>query len=759
VSTPGAGRTGQLGRIGRLVRKELNEILRDRRTIITLVLMPLLLYPLLFVAFQQFLLATRQADQVPVYRLGFRSDDDGDQVRRYLFWDATPQGDKPAGFRPTLADPRRMGSQPFLKLLGPEQPEEGEKPGYLRRLLRDCEIDLGVRVRQPLSTLGATTVGLGACPLATSPLSTSAVLVAGIGLDRALDLDLIYLPDSPVSVEALRWVERQCDLANFKHLQSRLGELHVSQRAEPVETVRVPAQEREPNRGDFLAALVPLILILMTITGAVYPAIDLTAGERERGTLEVLVAAPVPRLGLLFAKYVTVLTVAVLTALVNLVMMTLTLVVTRMGTQFVGLSTLSAVTVLEVFGLLLLFAAFFSAVLLTLTSFARSFKEAQAYLIPLMLVSLAPGLIGMLPGLSLSGPLAIVPLLNIVLLARDMLDPARSVDPAAAATVVVSTLLYALAALSLAAHIFGAEGVLYSEQGNWSDLFRRPAQPRRVATIAGALACVALMFPTAFVLVYLVGVWLDVPPTVGVGVQAGTAIVLFGVFPLMASALGRVRLSSGLRLHRAPWPTYLGAIVLGLSLWPFAIRLLQAMRGPGSLVWGPEHEQMIEGLVAQWRGLSPVWTVLALAVVPAFFEELFFRGYLFSALRARNGPATTILVSAVLFGLFHSFVLFGQAVTSTLLGLVLGWVAWTSRSVIPGMVIHACHNGLVLLALHYHEEIGRLGWFGPNAADLPAEWLAGAAVAAGVGALLVWLAPRKAEPVGQMEAEQVDAAV
>src|SRR5204863_6241947 len=102
-----------------------------------------------------------------------------------------------------------------------------------------------------------------------------------------------------------------------------------------------------------LAALVPLILILMTITGAVYPAIDLTAGERERGTLEVLVAAPIPRLGLLFAKYVAVVAVALLTALVNLGSMTVTLVLTGLASRFGGLSV---VTLVEVFGLLVLFA-------------------------------------------------------------------------------------------------------------------------------------------------------------------------------------------------------------------------------------------------------------------------------------------------------------------------------------------------------------------------------------------------------------------
>ena len=70
--------------------------------------------------------------------------------------------------------------------------------------------------------------------------------------------------------------------------------------------------------------------------GAVYPAIDLTAGERERGTLEMLIAAPVPRLGLLLAKYAAVLTVALLTALVNLAAMTITVHSTGLAASLFG---------------------------------------------------------------------------------------------------------------------------------------------------------------------------------------------------------------------------------------------------------------------------------------------------------------------------------------------------------------------------------------------------------------------------------------
>src|SRR5207237_5187550 len=109
----------------------------------------------------------------------------------------------------------------------------------------------------------------------------------------------------------------------------------------PPGRIRHPLFERDSGGAVSLAALVPLVLILMTITGAVYPAIDLTAGERERGTLEILVAAPVPRLGLLFAKYVTVLTVAVMTALVNLLTMLITMMVIGLGSALLAQGTLS----------------------------------------------------------------------------------------------------------------------------------------------------------------------------------------------------------------------------------------------------------------------------------------------------------------------------------------------------------------------------------------------------------------------------------
>jgi ABC-2 type transport system permease protein/sodium transport system permease protein len=689
---------GQIGRLGRLVRKELNEILRDRRTIITLVLMPLLLYPLLSLAFQQFLLAGQQRSAPAEYWLGFASRAEFVRIQQQLGWKLDSRNFE---LTPLSTESAPAGTTPALRVRFPINPQEVKDPAYLDKLLLSRSIDVAVReAHRP------------ARPTASAPPGA---------------LELVYLADSSRGQEVAAWMERQAALANVQLLREL--------RAQPLVTIRTPTRDPEQKGGNFLAALVPLILILMTITGAVYPAIDLTAGERERGTLEILVAAPVPRLGLLFAKYVTVLTVAVLTALVNLVMMIVTLLATGLAAQPPEGTWLSPLVIAEMFGLLLLFAAFFSGVLLTITSFARSFKEAQAYLVPLMLASLAPGLIGMIPGLELSGLLSVVPLINIVLLTRDLLDPVRSVDPAAAVVVVLSTLLYAAAALSLAARIFGAEAVLYSEQGGWSDLFRRPAETSPTATVTGALCCVALMFPADFLLQAFLGRSLDLPAAGRLALQVAITAVLFGAFPWIAAARGRVRLRTGLQLSLTSGPALAGAAVLGVSLWPFALSILLAL---GSFGLGPEHQEAVQKLLAEWRRLGPGWIVLANAVVPAVFEELFFRGYLFSALRARSGLVTTILATAGLFGLFHSFFTPGQVLTSTLLGIVLGAVCWRTGSVLPGIVIHVIHNSLVFLALYYQEDLRQQGWLDLEGAQVPVNWMLLAAGGLALGAGLLW---------------------
>jgi ABC-2 type transport system permease protein/sodium transport system permease protein len=726
AGTPAAespGGAGELGRLGRLTRKELNEILRDRRTIITLVLMPVLLYPLLFIALQQFFRAGQPPAPRP-YTLGFFSTEQGVLVLYCLGWEPH-QG----LYRPTRQDPTRAESEPVPALSIP-------RPDEIRSFFTKpwaSVVDVGICVRNWDAIRKIT----------DSDMPADEQLRRMTDQNVPLELELIYLEDSAHSREVVAWLERQCDASNIILLRQRM---RLPDRTEPVVPVRVaraPAEAPREKYRNFLWSLVPLVLVLMTITGAVYPAIDLTAGERERGTLEILVAAPVPRMGLLFAKYLSVLTVAVLTALVNLVMMTATLLATGLAPKLLGSigPAEAAVKIVDIFALLLLFAAFFSAVLLALSSFARSFKEAQAYLVPLMLVSLTPGLLALKPDLELSGLCSVVPLLNIILLARDLLG--GEVEPLAVFAVLLSTLLYALAALATAARIFGAEAVLNNEQGAWADLFRRPERPRRVPTLNGALLCLALTFAAYFLMNGVAGQLQHAALGLRMAFLAGTTVVLFWVLPLTFAGLGHVRPVTGFQLQRAPAPAYAAAVLLGLSLWPFVLELSLLLERAGLSGLGPEHEKFVRELVAQWRTVSPALVVLVYALVPAVFEELFFRGYLFSALRRHTTPAVTVLGSALVFGFFHVGFAFDRLVPSTLLGVILGLVCWRSGSAFPGMVLHGCHNALLVLVAYHQDEITRRGWFNPAVSDVPAAWLLAAAGGALLGGVLLWAGTRR----------------
>ena len=237
-----------------------------------------------------------------------------------------------------------------------------------------------------------------------------------------------------------------------------------------------------------------------------------------------------PRLGLLAGKYVAVLTVALLTAGANLLAMTVTLVSTGLGTALFGPSGLSPIVLAQVFALLILFAAFFSAILLAVTSFARSFKEAQAYLIPLMMVAFAPGLLSLAPNLQTSAMLSVIPLANVVLVGRDLL--AGGANGAHVLIALVSTLFYGFLALSLAAKIFGADALL---SGNGRSVWRSyfvdsDGKRSAVASVTQAVTFLAILFPFFVVVAGAVGNYagrLELDLTTRLVLNAGVTAISF----------------------------------------------------------------------------------------------------------------------------------------------------------------------------------------------------------------------------------------
>jgi sodium transport system permease protein len=218
--------------------------------------------------------------------------------------------------------------------------------------------------------------------------------------------------------------------------------------------------------GAAFGGLIGYMVILLCLTGSMYPAMDLTAGEKERGTMETILSSPISRVDLVFGKFFLVLTAALVTAALS---------VTSMGVSFAVMEHLHAfdqagpdaqqmqlqihlVTVLSIFIMVLPVAVLFAAGLMTVALFAKTYKEAQSYISPLMFVVIIPAVAAMLP-IDLTAKLALVPILNASLLCKELVTGTYHWN--FIAIIFFSTCVYAAVALFLAVKMFQREDVLF----------------------------------------------------------------------------------------------------------------------------------------------------------------------------------------------------------------------------------------------------------------------------------------------------------
>jgi sodium transport system permease protein len=186
---------------------------------------------------------------------------------------------------------------------------------------------------------------------------------------------------------------------------------------------------------------------------------------------------------------------------------------------------------------------------------------------------------------------------------------------------------------------------------------------------------------------------------------------------------------------------------MGLGCWVFAHELFVFADAIGIGGLGDAQIQAAMAMIERMRQ-APVWLLLLVfAVAPAVVEEVCFRGFFFTAIRGTLRPLWVITFTAMVFGLFH--VLTGNALLverflpSTLMGLVIGWVAYKTGSIFPGMLIHFVHNALLNTVLYYADQLAFLGEGFDGQTHLPLQWLALGAVSVTTGAILVHLGSKK----------------
>jgi sodium transport system permease protein len=230
--------------------------------------------------------------------------------------------------------------------------------------------------------------------------------------------------------------------------------------------------------GNVIGGIIPYLFILLAFTGAMYPAMDLTAGEKERGTMETILCSPVARTDLVLGKFLMVLTASLGTVVFSLMSMALTFMLggsllatmtgdgtavaagaLTAGRQVPGLPSLDPVGMLAVVGMVLPMAVLFSAALLAISLFAKSYKEAQSYASPLVIIIIMPAIVGLLPGVELDARLALIPILNVSLVSKELVSGVWQWNYLA--LIFASTCVYAGIALGCAIKMFDREDVIF----------------------------------------------------------------------------------------------------------------------------------------------------------------------------------------------------------------------------------------------------------------------------------------------------------
>jgi sodium transport system permease protein len=212
--------------------------------------------------------------------------------------------------------------------------------------------------------------------------------------------------------------------------------------------------------GQFLLAMMlPLFFVVMVSVGCFFPAIDSTAGERERGTWETLISTPAARTSIVTAKYLAVATFGCVAGLLNVAAMALTLggVLAPMTGQLrdaVSFSVpLSAMPVLAVSAVLL--AGFVAAGMMIFAAFARTFREGQTMIQPFYLAILLPTVFLSSRGTELTWTLAAAPIVNIALVTREALTGTYRPGPI--------TLAFVVSVAAIAIMLRVATVILHSE--------------------------------------------------------------------------------------------------------------------------------------------------------------------------------------------------------------------------------------------------------------------------------------------------------
>jgi sodium transport system permease protein len=714
--------------------REVRDQLRDRRTLFMIAILPVLLYPMLGLGMIEMMLTFSQQTQTVVL----------------LNADELPE--EPAllddtGIAPAWLGSGRSAASSISVVVErasnddvidrTEAEPDGDKAEAKRAKLLEEGHSLAddIRLLHGIKISTATSDGGGAAAAAdlqdriSATFSRSGIQVLVIvpdGYSRSIrDLQETLAGDrtgDPVSVAPLLVVRNSADdksSAAFGRIRNALRKWEDSLRESTFKSASLPILLQHPAhlawievaREEQVAAnvwskLFPAMLVIMALTGAFYPAIDLCAGEKERGTMETLLISPAKRVELVLGKFLTIMLFSVATAILNLLSMGITgqHMASAMGGGMSGAVNLEFPPFESFMWLLILLlplAALFSALCLALATFARSSKEGQYYLTPLLMVVMGLTMFCLSPAVEMNPLFSVTPVVNVALLLKGLLlSSVHSSNLIVyAVPVLVSSLGYSLLAIWWAIELYNSETVLFREAEKfdvrlWLRQLMRTKDAVPVLPEAGF--CFILILLLQFVAMTYMQPDLKGPDPAGSMMQQ-IVIQQLAMVACPAVFMGLLLTNSPratFRLRRPKMSAMCIAVAAAAVVHPLSVELSQFL--VAHEVFPPLPEAVQRVMQTMQSTDQPFWVlIMVFAVTPAICEELAFRGFILSGMARGGRLAIAIGLSSVMFGIIHMIP--QQAFNAALVGLILGLLAIYSRSLFPAIAFHFCNNSIALL--------------------------------------------------------------
>jgi sodium transport system permease protein len=431
--------------------------------------------------------------------------------------------------------------------------------------------------------------------------------------------------------------------------------------------------------GSTLGRFFTVVLVMWMVAAGSIAAMDIIAGEKERGTLETIITTAAGRTEIVTAKQLAICSVALAITFIQVLNALLYVKLRLISLPQSFVIDLSMTNVAQLLLLFIPLAAALSAALLIISAYAKTYKEAQLHFLPLYLGSLVPALAAVLPGVRSRSIVAFIPLANVSVAAREVLMGRP--DPLMIFVTFVVMSLTAAALIRFSASLLAREDIVLSAQHDQAvlaggqNLFQR-----RVFQWFAVMWAVMFAFAA------------NVPQLQSLRSQLiFNEIGIFLIGSLLMVRQYRLNLREVLGIRRLRWPIWAAVLMAVPAAQVVALAFFRLV---STVI--PTPDDLMREFSKQMTPTSlPVWQMYVLmALLPAICEEFAFRGLLLHGIRNRFHPVVRCLLVGIVFGVFH-YALFRLAPTA-LLGVILTAIAMMTGSILPGMLFHAANNSFAI---------------------------------------------------------------